>query len=163
MSTVAIRWLCCASYTRILRSAYALGCVGQSCGPGQFGPIVTTPERRPRACESRGSVGDCPPHATARLRSSVENRASHFIVSAGVMMSARLAHNSKLRRVESGTKRVAFPLAVNAEHVHAAQRFDLGPHRKLRRMTEIAQQTPERVVFEIDHRLGTEQRDELDR
>src|SRR5437868_7575083 len=98
-----------------------------------------------------------------RLTGRIENRSSHVIISPSVMMAARFAHDFELRRVEGGAERVRFPFTVNAEHVEASHRFDLRPHRKLRRMADVAQQAPERVVLEIDRRLGTEERDELDR
>ena len=51
MSTVKRRFVLASFHTWILRAAYADGGVGQGLpsrsGPGQFGPIVTTPESRP--------------------------------------------------------------------------------------------------------------------
>ena len=53
MSTVKRRFVFASFHTWILRAAYADGGVGQGLpsrsGPGQFGPIVTTPESRPNS------------------------------------------------------------------------------------------------------------------
>jgi hypothetical protein len=65
MSTVKSRFVLAASHTWIFRAAYADGDVGHGllsrCGPGQFGPMVTTPESRPCSAEDPPEDPPVPP------------------------------------------------------------------------------------------------------
>ena len=79
------------------------------------------------------------------------------------MMAARLGDDLERIAVEDVAEGVFFFRAEDAQHVLAAQFLDLRLHRVLRFLACVGARDPRRRVLEVDHRLQSEERDELRR